>query len=363
MTKPIVLCVDDEIHNLEALERLLRIDFTCLKSVSGADALKILDQDLDRNISVILCDQRMPHMQGSEFLSQSIKTHPQAQRILLTGYTDMQSLIQAVNLGHIYRYLTKPWEPLDLIQTLKQAHDKFALHQQLHQALEDLKKLDQAKNQFMILINHELKTPLTHILNFSHLLAQTSLDEPQKKSVSRIDEAALRLKKMIEEVLLVMRSETGLLKIDQRSFLWSDLQILISAADQELMRKKNLKLQVGTWDKKIVFDPRLLEQVIDRLLKNAIQFSFANEAIQIDFQETRPHRVEVQVKNQGPPLDSSDFEFIKKPFFINEDMMKHSQGLGLGLTVCQSLLKNFQSELRMKSDGDQVTFAFELSFI
>ncbi|MCX7979101.1 MAG: response regulator, partial [Bdellovibrionaceae bacterium] len=187
MTKPRILCVDDEVSNVDALERLLRKKYDVLKATSGAKGLEILDQNPE-GVAVIISDQRMPQMTGVEFLEMSLTRSPDSVRMLLTGYTDIESVVEAVNKGQIFRYLTKPWDPIDLVNTVDQAVEKYQLtielkkkNQELSNALDSLKELDQAKNNFMILINHELKTPLTNILNFLELLRETKMTEEQSK--------------------------------------------------------------------------------------------------------------------------------------------------------------------------------------
>lgn len=167
MTKHTILCVDDEIDNVEALERLFRRKYTVLKATSGKEALEILDQH-QGPIALIITDQRMPEITGVELLERSLESHPETVRILLTGYTDLESVIMAVNKGQIFRYVTKPWDPIDLTNSVDHAVDRFAIgaeldkkNKELMRTLEELKSLDVAKSNFMILINHELKTPLT----------------------------------------------------------------------------------------------------------------------------------------------------------------------------------------------------------
>ena len=106
--KHTILCVDDETDNVDALERLFRRKYNVLKATSGAAALKIME---DEKVSLIVTDQRMPGMTGVEFLAKSMKLQADPVRILLTGYTDIESVISAINSGQIYRYVTKPWDP------------------------------------------------------------------------------------------------------------------------------------------------------------------------------------------------------------------------------------------------------------
>nr|HMN68033.1 response regulator [Bdellovibrionales bacterium] len=116
--KHAILLVDDEADNVDALERLFRKKYKVLKATSGKDALELIKGN---KVSLILTDQRMPGMTGVELLSESMDTVPDAIRILLTGFTDIDSVISAINSGQVYRYVTKPWDPVDLQATVDQA--------------------------------------------------------------------------------------------------------------------------------------------------------------------------------------------------------------------------------------------------
>jgi len=132
-----ILVVDDEPEILFSLQSLLRRDFEVHTAESGADALRILQQ---HPVHVILTDQRMPRMTGVELLSQARGAHPEAIRMVFTGYADIKSVVDAINKGRIYRYLTKPWDPDELIAVLRDAceqHERAAAKKQL---LRDLRE-------------------------------------------------------------------------------------------------------------------------------------------------------------------------------------------------------------------------------
>ena len=113
-----ILVVDDEQEILHSLRGLLRMEFEVHTANSGQDALRILEEKL---IHVILTDQRMPAMTGVELLSRVQGAHPEAIRMVFTGYADIKAVIAAINQGHIFRYITKPWDPDDLVAVLRQA--------------------------------------------------------------------------------------------------------------------------------------------------------------------------------------------------------------------------------------------------
>ncbi|WP_413613501.1 response regulator [Bdellovibrio sp. HCB-110] len=366
MTKHTILCVDDEIDNVDALERLFRKKFTVLKATSGKEALEVLDKN-PGPVSLIITDQRMPEMTGVEFLEKTLNSHPETVRILLTGYTDLESVIMAVNKGQIFRYLTKPWDPVDLSNTVEHAVERFALGQELKQknaelakALEDLKSLDVAKSNFMILINHELKTPLTSILSFSSLLSESNLGDEDKLMVNRITKSAERLKNLVEDVLLVVRAETNQLKIDMQSIAFSQFDEGLSKEVVDLMTKKQQKLVSKLEPVNVKADVRLIKQVVQRLIHNAAKFGVESSEIHLE-SIRNGNLLRFLVSNKGPHLPASVIDKITKPFYIDEDVMHHSTGTGLGLTICQSILKSHNSQLQFKNTDQGVMVFFELT--
>ena len=123
---PSVLVIDDEVRSVEALERILEDDFQVKKATSVREAEAILS---DEAIQVILCDQRMPGVTGVEFLKTVRERWPDVVRMIISGYTDAEDIIQEIEAG-IYQYVTKPWQPENLTLTLKNAVRLYDLQRQ-----------------------------------------------------------------------------------------------------------------------------------------------------------------------------------------------------------------------------------------
>lgn len=366
MDKQTILCVDDEIDNLDALERIFRAKYRVLRATSGPEALKILDQN-PGVVTVIITDQRMPGMTGVEFLQVALEKSPASVRILLTGYTDMESVVAAINNGQIYRYLNKPWDPVDLLHTVEKAAERYSMSNELQaknialsKALSELQVLDQAKNQFMVLINHELKTPLTSILSFTDLLRETRLDDEQSVCASRIQKSAERLKELVDDVLLVVASEMKTLKLNVQPFELGNYKFQLKEDQEKLLQKKGSQISFHWPDKKIIGDVGLLTQVLSRLVHNSIKYGMDGAPILIKAEALQTHRLKISVFNQGSSIPDSVRDKILRPFFIDEDVMHHSTGTGLGLTVCQSILKAHGSHLSLTNRDQGVEASFEI---
>ncbi|MBI5591377.1 MAG: response regulator [Deltaproteobacteria bacterium] len=122
-----VLCVDDEINVLNALKRLFRKEgYTLLTTSSGADALKLLQEN---PVHMIISDQRMPEMSGTELMAKIKELYPDVIRIILTGYTDVDTITESINKGHIYKFFLKPWNDQALVLEIRQALEQFDLAQ------------------------------------------------------------------------------------------------------------------------------------------------------------------------------------------------------------------------------------------
>lgn len=149
-----LMIVDDESDNLDLLDRTFRRSFAVYRANSALEALQLLDEAGE--MAVIISDQRMPQMNGTDFLSKTVDRFPDTMRILLTGYSDVQDLVGAINHSKVFKYITKPWDPEELRQTVQQAGEIYQVVKQrtaeLHRAL----RRESALNEVMSAIRESL---------------------------------------------------------------------------------------------------------------------------------------------------------------------------------------------------------------
>lgn len=179
-----MLVVDDEPANVRLVDRLFRGNFEVLGASSGPEALEILAV---HDVAVIISDQRMPGMTGIEFLKRAAEMRPRSVRIIITGYTDVNALVEAINSGVVYKYVTKPWENSDLAQTVDRAVDHYEAMRSEHQLNSEnsrlKQRLDVAHRRFLTVLQqllaetdihdgrtlemvHELAVKIAQDLNF-----------------------------------------------------------------------------------------------------------------------------------------------------------------------------------------------------
>ncbi|MFN4006068.1 MAG: response regulator [Chitinophagaceae bacterium] len=130
-----VLYIDDEQHNLTAFKASFRRNFNVFIADSAARGLEIIQE---HDIHVILSDQRMPNMTGIELFEKLININPEPIRILITGYADINAVIDAINKGQVYKYLTKPWIESDIINFVLKAFEVVILRREKQKLTNDL---------------------------------------------------------------------------------------------------------------------------------------------------------------------------------------------------------------------------------
>jgi response regulator RpfG family c-di-GMP phosphodiesterase len=187
--KHTILVVDDEPDVVKSIQDLLRYDYKVLGATRAADGLRLLSE---QPVHVVLTDQRMPEMTGVDFLRHLRDTHPDMVRLLVTGYADIRAVIDAINEGNVYRYITKPWEPEELQAVVREAVERYDLlaerrrlmeelkgkNEELKQTNAELSRANELKAGFIQVASHELRTPLTILMGLTRLAGTSAGDTP-----------------------------------------------------------------------------------------------------------------------------------------------------------------------------------------
>src|SRR4051794_31770462 len=215
-----LLIVDDEVDVLESLRHQFHRTYRVLTATSGGPAVSLLNE---QEVQLILSDQRMPGMSGDAFLSQARKLQPDAIRMLFTGYADIQAVINAVNEGHIFRYILKPWDTTELEGIIRQGVEQYdllterrrliaelqAANAQLLEVNSELARAGQLKTAFIEVASHEFNTPIPLVLGLTELL---KLSNPHRSSqeqeiLRQITASGRQLARLVTHMLTLLRAE------------------------------------------------------------------------------------------------------------------------------------------------------------
>jgi len=184
-----ILVVDDEVENLRAIERTLRSRF----EVTGCESPQTaLDKIKSEDFAVVISDQRMPGMIGTEFLAKVAHERPLVTRIILTAYTETKELLDAINRAEIYRYITKPWDNDELLLSVQQAVDHFHLRTKnltLIQELEEKNRRLEDKERELTALNRSLETLVeqrtSELRQANERLNELAMTDPLTKVMNR----------------------------------------------------------------------------------------------------------------------------------------------------------------------------------
>lgn len=208
-----LLIIDDEPEVLNTLKRVLRTDYEVHIAESPTQAFSILRE---ADIQVVLCDQRMPEMQGTDFLKEIKETYPDITRILITGYSSLYDVVLATNESNVFKYLTKPWDVIDLRNGLREAFEKNQLIRENRKMMNDIKQ-----------INKFLEEKITERTNELELLNQQLIEMNDKLKILALKDTLTGLNnrttleaKFNEEKLRAARTKSplSLMVIDINDF-------------------------------------------------------------------------------------------------------------------------------------------------
>jgi signal transduction histidine kinase len=371
-----VLYVDDELHNLNSFKAAFRRHYNVFTALGAKEGIEILNQN---PIHLIITDQRMPEMTGVEFLEKAIGLYPETIRMILTGFSDVEDIIRAINTGRIYRYITKPWQEQELKMTIDLALESLDLRirntELQKEAVNNELAIHSAKfkDQFLANMSHEIRTPMNAIVGMTKLMLKMDQGEDNMKYLSAIQQASGNLLVIVNDILDVSKIEAGKMEIEQIPFSLINVVEGVQNTLQFKAEEKNLPFFVVI-DKDIpttiVGDPTRLTQVLINLIGNAIKFtesgsvtlkvhSFNNK----NEGEPEPHNyIQFEIIDTGIGIAEDKIEKVFESFSqAGSDTSRKFGGTGLGLTISKQLSEMMGGKIGAISElGQGTTFWFTI---
>lgn len=397
--RPKVLYVDDEENNLLVFKSSFRRHFDIFTATTGAEGLAILQEN---DIAVIITDQRMPGMTGIEFLKQ-LPEDLQAIRMILTGYSDVAAVIEAINTGKVYRYITKPWNKDELKISIDKAIEALMLKKNNRQLIEELREsneqleqkvadrtsalekalaeindqkqeleeLNATKDKFFSIVAHDLRSPVHSLAGFSAMLA----DHGDKMTPAEISHYSRDLSKsvknahsLIENLLSWAATQMNQVKHEPQEL---DINTLVEETIEQLdtsATNKQIKLvkelQPGV---KIHADEDHLRLILRNLATNAIKFTNEGGTVTIATQikQNGTTKAEVTVRDTGIGMSLERIEKLFKIGYARSSKgTAGEKGTGLGLILCKEFIEKNGGMLGVESqEGSGTTFRITLNTV
>ncbi|MGA2499764.1 MAG: hybrid sensor histidine kinase/response regulator [Tepidisphaeraceae bacterium] len=355
-----ILVVDDEADVVKSVKDLLRLDYTVYTATRAEEARAVLQES---TIHVVMTDQRMPDVTGVEFLAEVRQRHPDAMRLLFTGYADLSAVIDAINKGHVYRYIHKPWEPDELPLIVKEACDRYELlahrreltrqlqvkNAELERANRELTEANRLRESFIHVASHELRTPLAILTGLTQLaIRMPSGNGAREEFLRRIDRAAGRLDGIVGQMVSMLSAG----QFDRPPAMeLADLGALCRCAAEDVapfvqLRHQALELDLPGELGLVRLEPARIRNCVDHLLLNAIKFTPDGGRIHLSARRTQAQAT-IEVADSGVGIAEADLPRVFAPFFTEFDVENHSsgqfefnkRGIGLGLSIVKAFVE------------------------
>jgi two-component system, sensor histidine kinase and response regulator len=339
-----VLYVDDEENNLVAFKAFFRKQYEVYTALSAAEAFRLLDSI---EMHIIVSDQRMPEMEGTDFLEKTIAIYPESVRLLITGQADIETVIEAINRGQITKYLQKPWDWEKFRITLDHCADLYRGRIELKTKNDLLQKTNDELNLFIYSASHDLRSPLMSILGIVQLARIDHDLKMDGEHLQLIEDNIIKLDLYIKNVIDYYRNSKSTSVNDNIDFK----VIIQEAIDALKMQNQGVVFNTEIEQTEIFKgDAFRLHIIIGNLISNAIKYQnpeAPEQKVNVSVKADAQHAV-ITISDNGIGILQEHLEKIFKMFFRTYNA-KNTQGTGIGLFIVKEALEKIGGTINVES--------------
>lgn len=322
-----------------------------LTATSAAEAETHLAANPD--ICVVLSDQRMPDKTGVDFFKDIQQRYPLPVRILVTGYTDIESVINAINQGNVFRYIAKPWNEQEVRSALHEAYQYYNTYALLMKNNEELRTANEELDQFAHNLTHDIRGPIVSAMGATDILQESESLEEIREVAAMMRAALQKLENYVSDLNDYYLLKRGELKSAPIQFeaLAADMQRIFSV--EALVQQVAFTSQVVQAEPFVCYEV-LLRVILTNLLGNAFKFQRPEEArkevrLSISVMEGK---ASIQVSDNGVGIAKASLEHIFQLFYRASSRLP---GSGFGLYNVQTALKRINGKIEVSSELDKGT--------
>ena len=347
-----VLYVDDERNNLTSFQASFRRKYKVHLANSAAEGMGVLNNE---TVHIIIADQRMPHSTGVEFFNIIRKAHPDPIRMLLTGYTDAEAIVDAINKGEIYRYIKKPWDEFELDNAIQNAYEIYLTRDKLNRKVEELQKINDELNRFVYSTSHDLRSPLASVMGILNLANMEQSVHDPNGYLGMIETCVNKMDTFIQKIIEYYKS----IRVDDEYSL-VDFNVLLDESIKLVKMQRPDINYVLNIEQPVPFmnDAFRVSVIIDNLISNAVKYqkpAEKNPRVEITV-NTDEEKALIKIEDNGIGILEQHLNNIFKMFFRSNHSVN---GLGIGLYIVKEALTRIGGDIFVHSTYGGGT-AFEL---
>lgn len=359
-----ILIVDDDEALLAAFADEFSGHFTVFRAEDAGTGLKMIEEN--REVAVVLADQRMPEITGVEMLGKLKIQHPEITRVLITAYTDIEAAIEAINIGDIFKYISKPYKFEEVKQIIQGGIEKYYLARERRRLQKDeMERLRReigtenlaALNVLTYGLSHHFKNKLSAAVTFFSMLPEKlkqliqnmrrGLDKEYWQNYSRTAEEGIKnVVELISDLYAYSSmGEYNFKKVKVSHFLDSEKKVFSSLA-----RGKKIDFQYNLPEELplVSLDTLRMSQALENIVLNAIQAIPQKGTIKISAEQQKG-AVGISIIDNGRGIEKENLKKIFYPFFTT----KGPQARGLGLTMADTIIRQHGGQIEVQSQPDQ----------
>ena len=385
-----ILFIDDEPNNLVVFKNSFFRYYNIITADSGEKGLRILEEN---DIHLVITDQKMPGMTGVQFLEKVVEKYPSILRMIITAYSDIEVIIQAINKCGIYQYVLKPWDSRDLknnidnaLKSYQLAQDNENLVNQLKASNENLEQkvlerteelnsknlqleeINSIKNKMFTIISHDMRDPMVSLAVLLEVLSTAN----QNLNKDKIEDYLLKVQSYVRDVLDLLNN---LLQWSRTRVEGNDPEVeeinineLIKRNIEMFRIPANLKhidlLPYVNDDELFVMgDEQMLNLILRNLLSNAIKFSDENSRVSVNVYPNKEN-VKITIKDTGIGISNETMEkLFHNGYSVSKRGTAQEKGAGLGLNLCKEFVEKQNGRLIVDSKegkGSEISFTIPL---
>ncbi len=344
-----VLYIDDEQNNLVGFKATFRREFDVLTAHSTDKALEQLAEHPD--ISVIISDQRMPGKTGVEFFEEIQSAYPSPVRMLCTGYTDVKAVINAINKGHVFRYIQKPWQEDEMRAAIQEAYNYYEATSMLSAKNAELTKANTELDKFAYSVTHDLRSPILSVLGAINIAKAAKTTYEVHEMLDMMAQSMMKLDGFIHNIHDYYTIKRGELNITEVNFeeLLANLKSIYSLDGLT----QNVEFSIRTViNGPFKSDQLVLYIILNNLLSNAFKYQKRDKDhkfVRLSVEVENNHAY-IEVQDNGIGIHEAYLENIFDMFYraTNEGF-----GSGFGLYNVKDALEKLGGRIAVSSQKNE----------
>ena len=346
-----ILYIDDEVNNLNAFKATFRFDYTIFIALNGTEAYTHLE--LHPDIRVVLSDQRMPEQTGAQFFEEMRETYPAPVRMLITGYSDIEDVVSAVNMGHIFRYIKKPWTDADVKSAIEEANTYYSASSMLAVKNRELQVAYDELGKFTYSITHDIRGPLLSVLGALDIAKSMDNFKELREILDMMEAAVKKLDEFIKNTheYYTLKS-TGLVmeEIDFNKVL-KDVSTLFKIGG----KIENINFVTEVVQQSVFHSDEIaIKIILNNLLSNAFKYqrrTAEDKYVELKI-EVAGNKVTIIVKDNGIGISDNHIDKIFTMFYR---ATSEETGSGFGLYNVKDALSRLNGTIEVSSKVNEGT--------